>query len=106
MVPKGLCYLDACAAIRNLLWVPRRNYRALTLAHTPCPLEDYLMNAQYLGLSGCACMCMRPCPCARASARVVRVRAPVAATAFGLTSSRLVSLAGMRTWSASGWSMS
>ena len=38
------------ADLRARLWVPRRAARALQLAHSPCPLDEVVMAAQYLGL--------------------------------------------------------
>jgi len=35
---------------RRAIWEPRRTARAVWLAHTPCPLEELVMMAQYLGL--------------------------------------------------------
>jgi hypothetical protein len=38
------------ADLRARLWEPRRAARALQLAHSPCPLDEVVMAAQYLGL--------------------------------------------------------
>ena len=46
-----LSYERAVEKARELLWTPRREARALELAHSPCPLDELIMSAQYLGIN-------------------------------------------------------
>jgi len=51
MIPPTLDYDAAVEEARRMLYEPRKQARAAQLAHEPCPLDEILMNAQYLGLS-------------------------------------------------------
>ena len=43
-------YEDAIEQCKQAVWEPQLQARALTLAHNPCPLDEVVMNAQYIGL--------------------------------------------------------
>ena len=51
LTPAGLGYRDAVDWVRTHLWLPRRPVRAMHLAHDPCPIDEILVSAQYLGLA-------------------------------------------------------
>ena len=38
------------AKAKELIWEPRKTARAIELAHQPCPLDEILMAAIYLGI--------------------------------------------------------
>ena len=51
LLPRDLDFADATAMARELLWEPRKAARAVDLSHDPCPLDELLHAAMYLGLN-------------------------------------------------------
>ena len=49
-LPRGLSYTQSVAKAKELIWEPRKTARAIELAHQPCPLDEILMAAIYLGI--------------------------------------------------------
>ena len=51
MAPSLGDYERAVGSLRTMLYESRKAARALVLAHTPCPLDEMVYAAQYLGLN-------------------------------------------------------
>jgi len=51
LLSPSLSYPDAVCEARRLLYEPRKAARAVQLASAPCPMDELLINAQYLGLN-------------------------------------------------------
>ena len=51
MLPSHLSYSEALREARKLCFEPRKAARAIQLASNPCPLDEILIYAQYLGLA-------------------------------------------------------
>ena len=50
LIPSSLSYTEAVKEARRIFHEPCKAARAVQLASNPCPLDEILMNAQYLGL--------------------------------------------------------